>query len=321
MKNKKAFVRDSSIDIAKGIGIFLVVIGHCINSKTYPGIFIYAFHMPLFFLIAGLCFNYENHNDFLPFLNSRIKTLILPACIFTIIDIVISHITAIPTIPWNTFLWNGFTNAKWFLGTLFVVEILYYCILRIFKDKKKIQIFFISLGFLVAYSVSTKQIDYPYCLYSIYAATSYYGIGYIFRNKVIGKENASVGKWRIPLSISLLILFCVVTCLVGKGMDLAHNKFSLFNIIPSLLGTVMIIYYSKSIIWGGSVSNLLIWLGKNSLVIMCVHILFINISEAYLKPFLDSYMDYKITEQFFVWCSSMISVLLVNKYARSLIGK
>ena len=176
----KVFVRDNSIYIAKGIGIFLVVIGHCINSRTYPGILIYAFHMPLFFLISGLCFNYEKHRDFLPFLNSRFKSLILPAFSFTVIDIVISHITTIATIPWNTFLWNGFTNAKWFLGTLFIVELLYYSILRIFKDKKTIQLIFILLGFLIASWISKRQIDYPYCLYSIYAAISYYGIGYIF---------------------------------------------------------------------------------------------------------------------------------------------
>lgn len=317
----KVFVRDNSIDIAKGIGIFLVVIGHCINSITYPGILIYAFHMPLFFLISGLCFNYEKHRDFLPFLNSRFKSLILPAFSFTVIDIVISHITTIATIPWNTFLWNGFTNAKWFLGTLFIVELLYYSILRIFKDKKAIQLIFILLGFLIASWISKRQIDYPYCLYSIYAAISYYGIGYIFRDKIIGRENVRVGKWNNILHVLLLTLFCASTYLVGEGMDLAHNRFSLFNIIPSLLGTFMVIYCSKSLIWGGRLSRLLMWLGKNSLIIMCVHILFINISETYLKSFQDSYMGYKITEQLVVWCSSMISVLLVNKYARFLIGK
>lgn len=49
-------VRDTNIDILKGIGMLLVIIGHsgCI-WPFYP--VIYAFHMPLFFLVSGLFFS------------------------------------------------------------------------------------------------------------------------------------------------------------------------------------------------------------------------------------------------------------------------
>ena len=39
------------IDIAKGIGIILVVIGHISQIKVLNDI-IYSFHMPLFFIIS-----------------------------------------------------------------------------------------------------------------------------------------------------------------------------------------------------------------------------------------------------------------------------
>ena len=51
--------RISAYDIAKGIGVILVVFGH---MNTYPTILqkiIYSFHMPLFFLLAGLVFSYK----------------------------------------------------------------------------------------------------------------------------------------------------------------------------------------------------------------------------------------------------------------------
>lgn len=43
------------IDIARGIGIVLVVLGHCL-SQLDGGLrtFIYSFHMPLFFALAGM---------------------------------------------------------------------------------------------------------------------------------------------------------------------------------------------------------------------------------------------------------------------------
>lgn len=44
--------RNVTIDIMKGIGIILMVVGH----SGYPSFlrnFIYTFHMPLFFMISG----------------------------------------------------------------------------------------------------------------------------------------------------------------------------------------------------------------------------------------------------------------------------
>lgn len=51
--------RDKTIDVLKGIGIILVVIGHsgCPNLLKD---FIYSFHMPLFFIASGYFFN-ENY--------------------------------------------------------------------------------------------------------------------------------------------------------------------------------------------------------------------------------------------------------------------
>lgn len=42
-------MRDSTIDIAKGIGIFLVVLGHFTVFASPLYHYIYLFHMPLFF--------------------------------------------------------------------------------------------------------------------------------------------------------------------------------------------------------------------------------------------------------------------------------
>ena len=46
------------IDIARGIGILLVVMGHNDFSLISPFLFklIYSFHMPLFFFMSGIFF-------------------------------------------------------------------------------------------------------------------------------------------------------------------------------------------------------------------------------------------------------------------------
>lgn len=47
--------RNSQIDVARGIGILLVVFGHCFYSLSVPlNKFVLSFHMPLFFFLSGL---------------------------------------------------------------------------------------------------------------------------------------------------------------------------------------------------------------------------------------------------------------------------
>ena len=52
--------RKVSIDIAKGLGISLVVLGHLIDyfKADLPGVYpyVYLFHVPLFFFLSGLFF-------------------------------------------------------------------------------------------------------------------------------------------------------------------------------------------------------------------------------------------------------------------------
>lgn len=52
------------IDIAKGIGMVLVMLGHAPISYVSPfcdeisihNVFLYSFHIPLFMFLSGLCF-------------------------------------------------------------------------------------------------------------------------------------------------------------------------------------------------------------------------------------------------------------------------
>lgn len=70
--------RDRNIDIVKGLGIFLVVLGH---SNFWGDGFITLFHMAIFFMAAGYCYN-EKHSESVSSIillgKKRIKSLYLP---------------------------------------------------------------------------------------------------------------------------------------------------------------------------------------------------------------------------------------------------
>jgi fucose 4-O-acetylase-like acetyltransferase len=82
------------IDIAKGIGIVLVVLGHTLvpqirNESSVAGflwIFIYNFHMPLFFFLSGFLFEkgLSRYNDKLKFIQNKAHFLLVPYLFFSI---------------------------------------------------------------------------------------------------------------------------------------------------------------------------------------------------------------------------------------------
>ena len=88
MKGKKHL---DDIDIAKAIGIILVVIGHCIPGKITN--FIYLFHMPMFFMITGYVFKpEENWNGYIAFIKRKIKSLYIPFVMFNILFLVLNNL-------------------------------------------------------------------------------------------------------------------------------------------------------------------------------------------------------------------------------------
>ncbi|HON53348.1 MAG TPA: acyltransferase family protein [Bacteroidales bacterium] len=64
------------IDYAKVIGIYLVVLGH-LPIPEQGSVYIYSFHMPLFFFISGFL-SKTNNITFRQFILKKIRTLIIP---------------------------------------------------------------------------------------------------------------------------------------------------------------------------------------------------------------------------------------------------
>lgn len=130
------------IDIAKGIGILLVVMGHNDFSLLSPYLFklIYSFHMPMFFFLSGIFFKPEL--PFLALLRRRFESVLKPY-IFTILLIFFASLS---------FTNTGFARAisrlvkalygnghyldwvqLWFLPNLFVVSLLAFFFYRILR--------------------------------------------------------------------------------------------------------------------------------------------------------------------------------------------
>ncbi|MEZ5701524.1 MAG: acyltransferase family protein [Burkholderiaceae bacterium] len=71
------------LDAAKGLGIALIVWGHIysITEPTTLQVYVYAFHVPLFFFISGLTFD-PARNSFSELVRSKARALLLPYLVY-----------------------------------------------------------------------------------------------------------------------------------------------------------------------------------------------------------------------------------------------
>lgn len=122
--------RDVSLDIAKGILIFLVVWGHsiqfgfgyeygetygCLNDYVFRGIC--SFHMPLFMAISGYLFYYSNQKSFKDVIISRIKSIGIPYVAYCTLKVILLA----PMMKMGgaiSFIIDTYSNGFWFLTSV-----------------------------------------------------------------------------------------------------------------------------------------------------------------------------------------------------------
>ena len=125
--------RISYIDMAKGIGIILVVYGHLGFASESVLTWITSFHMPLFFILSGMLLSHTNSVTYSmkDFISKKAKALLTPYFTFSFLSILFSAIldfstfTAyLPDALMQTFSFYGI-SVLWFLPALFFGETIF----------------------------------------------------------------------------------------------------------------------------------------------------------------------------------------------------
>lgn len=291
------FQRLEYIDIAKGIGMILVVIGHCINGKVFPGTWINSFHMPLFFILSGLCFNEKKYPVFLPFLEKRIKTLLLPCLYFSIAITFLSTLFFEDYTP--TKLLHGFPGGLWFVFILFLCELIYWSISRI--PSKLLQCVLLTLSLFIGLSLNRLHIQLPYSLCSVFAATFFYGFGHLSKNKI----KSITDKKHLPFPYSILLAAAFI---LAPGVTVFFTK-AFFSMSSNSIPKPELIYCLLAIMGaygtlilstlhiGKNLKRPILFIGNNTLTILGTHLFFITFVSQYVHPLIHNGMIYKIIEQ------------------------
>lgn len=183
------------LDSLRGFAMFLVIVGHVSSVPASLGKWIYAFHMPLFFVIAGIVFRYEKYANLKECAIDKSKKLLIPYALLFIVNIpfwyinrkILDDSTATPAdmllgfVTANQKIGAMTSGALWFLPCLFLASVLFWILIRLdSKGKLNLEASIIAC-FVLAWFLSTfYSVSTIWCWATVPMATVFLWIGWTF---------------------------------------------------------------------------------------------------------------------------------------------
>lgn len=268
--------REHDIDIAKGIAMLLVIIGHTSYAPWRLVWWLYSFHMPLFFALSGLVFHPQKYATWRQFLRAKVRSLLIPYFCLCGVLWFWTCILQNKTDFINEGTLNGFLGiflgyrltehylSMWFILVLFVAEMILYALYRCWKENRK----WYLAGFVITSVLGWGLLHFwkngfywsldlvPICL-------SFLILGYIIR---LFKQELK--KWyNIYILTGAAVLNCIFAWLNHRVCDKSDLYFSnvgnyFYYIIAAVCGIAAVLVFCRLL----KKNRILEYIGRNTLV-------------------------------------------------------
>ena len=232
------------LDYARSIALFLVVFAHLYSVDSSVKLYVYAFHMPFFFLVSGILHKQE---EFMLLLKKMAKRMLIPFCFFLFIGYMYCAISSrslsVKSIYGSmvgVFCGKDIVanDILWFLIALFWVRILG----NWFISNPKVALPILVVCSCLAYGL---HINYFYIGTSL-MALPFYLFGYYARE---GISKMVTTRWHLLFSLLLFAISVLISNYNGKVsmMCCSFGRASIFPLryflfyINGLIGSVAIL--------------------------------------------------------------------------------
>lgn len=318
-------MRDDTFDVMKGIGIIAMIIGHCQVPRIIGNV-IFAWHMPLFFIISGYFYKPYPIKEYT---KKNLVSLVIPYLITATLMFLLCLLkycfheeTNIITPLVGILVASGskglpmlgeyFVGAIWFLLALFWCRTIYNIIYN--KITQSIQgVVIISVAVLSTY-IATKLYVPTNFLQGMSAMVFFY-VGHIFRKHDLFKVRPN---WLIITLGVLIIIASLLSCNNDYSISMVRCYYSYYpiNVVAACFCTYLlyhIVLYGKD----NHLNKIIAYLGKMSMLILCVH----NIDANYsiVKFLNDQYLhmegiQYRLVSTI---CHIMLPILIAVVLSRN----
>ena len=279
-------------DMAKGLGIILVVLGHIEYISEPLRTWISSFHMPLFFIVSGMliCHKNESGQPLSSLIKKKARGILIPYLYFSLLYFVIDILNVrFGKITPETFVKDNIASLTfygvsvlWFLPALFLAQILFLFLVKrtgrplfalIASLVIAVSAYLLQLSLGPVYTASesslliTSAIDFLRVFLRSMIATAYVAVGFVLFPLIEKEGSFSVKQLIAGIAAFLLNL---PLCLINGCVD---YHYMILNTVPltflcALLGSLSIILICKNM----KPLDPLCFFGKNSLIVMSTHV-------------------------------------------------
>lgn len=339
------------LDMAKGVGIFLVVLGHIEYLRESAMRFIFSFHMPLFFMIGGILTFEKMDTNFRPrdSIKKRARGTLVPYASFSIILLTMrvfeyfvqpERITGRELLRQIVDSVTGYgLHTLWFLPVYFGAGSLFFLLCRHFQNKTycewKISGIILILTFLAFGLIYGFRLDqYPVAEGSLLVSAGMNVLIVLLRILIVlpffllgwhyGKAGAFPKKkgWLLGTGILLFALGAILSQYVSI-LDLHYLYIYPIHYVAAAASCIGLL----DILQVMPVSRVLSYLGQNSLIIMCTHaplyvLYYVSLGMFFVRkliPMADPVLYAAIA---LVTCAAEVPIIwFFNRHLKYLLGR
>ncbi|MBO4374171.1 MAG: acyltransferase [Lachnospiraceae bacterium] len=298
-KRKDRRPRLGYFDIAKGIGIILVIIAHIEYVDFGIRNYIVSFHMPLFFVVSGMlsCHINETARDIKTVLLKKLKRIMLPYLVFSVlyplIDLAYFYVTGngdpFGSLRQNisdTLVLYG-NSVLWFLPTAFFGDMLFFLVMKAalsFSKKYAAYItaavtLFVSL--IIYFTLGNRGEHFFIALVRFFPAAFFAATGYLMYLFI---EKINIKRLFLAAAGAVLLLLLILIHNFNGTVDMHFGVYGNIGLyyINAIMGSLGVILISMAVdrkkgdnrTVPVSPLSFLEFFGRNSLFIMITHINF-----------------------------------------------
>lgn len=272
--NNKVKERDITYDIMKGITILLVIVGHTPNIHPILRNYIYAFHMPLFFMVSGRFFHPSS-------IYKEYKHLIVPYIFCCLLQLWVYELTwgvdfkyvkwILKSAFWCTASSHLSPNADyiisaeiiWFLFALFWTRVIYGWLSKHISYQGVLGGVCLGL-FLIAVFIDHYVAYLPFGILQGLTGLLFFYIGRMS------------SKWQIKLwnLIPFVVIYGITSYFCALEVDgFRYHGVLMPVLLLSAIGGAALCYLISLCIKqsNGATASIFAWLGRNSLLILLFH--------------------------------------------------
>ena len=262
------------VDIAKGVAIVLVCLGHRDVPKCLDE-WISSFHLPLFFFLAGYTTRFEVYANFWAYAARKVRVLLVPYLVFGLAGMAFSYCfeffyrhQIIPLTDALLVLLDGRGyGSLWFILPLFVVEVVSYPLNLLPKGKTVVVILCAFGGY--ALSLAFRESHIFWNLNVALISLFFFWFARLIRNSRINERFA---KGDAAFFLCAIIVHAI--CLAfNTRISMVFKRFGIFPLflIGGVAGSVVVASVCARLEKTRYVKRVLTYFGKNTLPIVAFH--------------------------------------------------